>query len=161
MVEGLRPSRRRSTSAKIAQSGREPANGGGNARGRLMQRSEFVTVPSFSPPALAGNTTCANRAVSVAALIPLTTLNAQPLMAAATRSAFGIDTAGLVWMIQIVVIRPSACALNMSTALSLGACAIIRPPPPTRRAGADQPNRRSLCGFCRRDALIQDRVTPC
>ncbi len=43
----------------------------------------------------------------------------------ATRSASGIETTGLVWMIQIALILPAATARNMSTAFSPGFCAML------------------------------------
>ncbi len=49
------------TSAIIHQSGRASPGGGRNARCREMQRSELVTVPSFSPHAAAGRTISAKR----------------------------------------------------------------------------------------------------
>ena len=83
-----------------------------------MQRSELVTVPSFSPHAVAGSNTCASRAVSVRAVTSETTTKSQPAMASRTASASGIETAGLVWMIHSALIRPSPTARNMSTAFS-------------------------------------------
>ena len=49
-----------------------------------MQRSELVTVPSFSPHAAAGSNTCARAVVSVAATQSDTTTNSQRLKAART-----------------------------------------------------------------------------
>ena len=59
-----RRTRRRSpsacaTSATIHQSGLASPGSGRNARWREMRRSELVTVPSFSPQAAAGSSTCA------------------------------------------------------------------------------------------------------
>ena len=55
----------------------------------------------------------------------LTTTKSQPAIAARTAPASGIDTAGLVQMIQIALIRPSATARNMSTAFSPGRSAMV------------------------------------
>ena len=56
---------RRATSLSIHQSGLASPGAGRNARWREMQRSELVTVPSFSPQAAAGRTTSAKHVVSV------------------------------------------------------------------------------------------------
>ena len=112
--------RREATSHRICQSCRAPTGAGRNARWRLMQRSELVTVPSFSPQVVAGRTTSARRAVSVAAVMSETTTKSQASIAARTASASGMVAAGLVWMIQSALIRPSPAARNMSIALSPG-----------------------------------------
>ena len=88
-------------------------------------RSELVTVPSFSPQPAAGRSTCARRAVSVAAHISLTATKSHLAMALATRSASGMETAGLVCRIHSALIRPSSTARNMSTAFSPGFSAIV------------------------------------
>ena len=65
--EGLAKPMRRATSAMIHQSGRASPGSGRNARWREMRRSELVTVPSFSPQAAAGSSTCGVADVSVSA----------------------------------------------------------------------------------------------
>ncbi|MNE33277.1 hypothetical protein D3C80_1269340 [compost metagenome] len=52
-------------SAIIHQSGFASPGAGKNARWREIRRSEFVTVPFFSPQPSAGNRICAKRLVSV------------------------------------------------------------------------------------------------
>ena len=108
----------------ICQSCRAAPAGARKGRWRLIRRSELVTVPSFSPQPVAGRRTWARRVVSVSAIMSETTTKSQPLIAAATRSASGIETAGLVQMIQSALIRPSATAWNISTAFSPGLAAI-------------------------------------
>src|SRR5579871_564207 len=56
---------RLATWASIHQSGRASPGAGRKARWREIQRSEFVTVPSFSPQDAAGRITSANTVVSV------------------------------------------------------------------------------------------------
>ena len=56
----------------------------------------------------------------VRAVTSCATTKGQARNAAATASASGIETTGLVWMIQIALIRPQATARNMSTACSPG-----------------------------------------
>ena len=84
-----------------------------------MRRSEFVTVPSFSPQPAAGSTTCASAEVSVGQQSDTTT-NGQAANAARTLSARGMLAAGLVATIQIALTRPSSTASNNSTAFSPG-----------------------------------------
>ncbi|MCY1304557.1 hypothetical protein D9M70_543160 [compost metagenome] len=62
--------------------------------------------------------------VSVSWSTSETTTKGQALSAASTASASGMETTGLVAMIQIALIRPSATARNMSTAFSPGLVAI-------------------------------------
>src|SRR3954470_17032092 len=87
------------TSARIHQSGFASPGSGRKARWREMRRSEFVTVPSFSPQAAAGNSTCAPRAiVSVAITFSETTRRSSWRSASRAPSASGSDTAGFVAM---------------------------------------------------------------
>ena len=68
--------RRRPTSASTAQSGRASPGALRKRRWREMRRSEFVTVPSFSPQARAGSRTVRRpvaRAVSESAITSETT----------------------------------------------------------------------------------------
>ena len=97
-----------------------------------MRRSELVTVPSFSPQPVAGSSTWASRVVSVCAMMSETTTKGQAAIAAATRPASGMVTAGFVQMIQSALIRPSSTARNMSTAFRPGRSAMT---------GADQKPR--------------------
>ena len=120
---------RRATPATAHQSGRASPAGGRNARCRLIIRSLFVTVPHFSPQARAGSRTWARSAVSLSATASDTTTRSHPASARRTRPASGIDTAGLVAMIQIALTRPSSTARNRSTAFSPG---------PAARFGAPQ-----------------------
>ena len=115
---------RTATSARIRQSSRACPGAGRSARWRLMRRSELVTLPSFSPQPVAGSSTSANRVVSVSAIISLTTTKSQAAIARDTRSASGIDTAGLVQMIHSALMRPSSTARNISTAFRPGLSAI-------------------------------------
>ena len=80
---------RRATSAICHQSGRASPGGGRNGRWREMQRSELVTVPSFSPQAAEGSSTCASAVVSVCRSTSDTTTNGQARSASRTRSASG------------------------------------------------------------------------
>ena len=57
-----------------------------------MRRSEFVTVPSFSPQAAAGSFTCAKRSVSVSAMTSETTTKGQ--LASASRDAARVGERG-------------------------------------------------------------------
>ena len=123
---------RRATSAIIHQSGRASPGGARKARCREMQRSELVTVPSFSPHAAAGRTMSAKHVVSVGQQ-SLTTTNGHAPSAARTRPARGMLTAGLVLRIHSALTVPSSTASNSSTALSPGRVAM---------RGADQ-NRRT------------------
>ena len=110
---------RRATSVNIHQSGRASPGGARKARCREIQRSELVTVPSFSPQAAAGSTTSAKHVVSVGQQ-SLTTTNGQAPSAARTRSARGMLAAGLVLRIHSALILPSSTASNRSTALRPG-----------------------------------------
>jgi hypothetical protein len=111
---------RRATSASCHQSARASPGPSRNGRWREMRRSEFVTVPLFSPQPSDGRSTSAWRAVSVSFRMSETTTKGQALIAASTASASGIETTGLVAMIHSALMRPSATALNMSTALRPG-----------------------------------------
>ena len=96
---------------------RAPRPGAGrNGRCREMVRSEFVTVPSFSPQASAGSSTCASAAVSVFAITSDTTTSSQLRSACFTLSASGRLTTGLVAMIHTALMRPSWMRSNISTA---------------------------------------------
>ena len=108
---------RRATSQTIRQSGRAEPGAGRNGRCREIRRSELVTVPSFSPHAVAGSSTWAWRVVSVCRMQSDTTTRSQS-SAARARSASGRLTSGLVDMIQTALMRRSAIASNISTALS-------------------------------------------
>ena len=111
---------RRPTSATCHQSGRACPGAVRTARWREIVRSEFVTVPSFSAQAVAGSSTSASLAVSVAAVTSETTVKAQVRIASRTASASGMVAAGFVCMIQSARMRPSATARNMSTAFRPG-----------------------------------------
>ena len=105
------------TSEIIFQSALLSPATGRKLRCREIIRSEFVTVPSFSPHAAAGRSTWASRAVSVSRMASLTTTKGHCFKAARTASASGMLTTGLVATIQIALMRPSATASNISTAL--------------------------------------------
>ena len=90
-----------------------------------MQRSELVTVPSFSPQPRAGSSTCANAVVSVFSITSETITNSQRDSARLTLSASGRLTTGLVAMIQTALMRPWSIASNRSTAFRPGWSAII------------------------------------
>ena len=92
----------------------------GSCRCREMRRSEFVTVPDFSPHAAAGSSTCAQRVVSVSRTQSETTTSSQRSSARRTRSASGMLTTGFVDMIQMALTSPRSTASNMSTALRPG-----------------------------------------
>ena len=98
-----------------------------------MRRSEFVTVPSFSPQAWPGRSTAlglrAAREVSEAVETSETTSRSSRPSAARTPSASGIETAGLVPMIHSARISPARTASNSATALWPG---------PATRWGAPQ-----------------------
>ena len=117
--------RRRPTCASAHQSGRAAPGAGRKARWREMRRSEFVTVPDFSPQPAAGSSTSASRAVSVRPVTSETTTKGQAASAAATASASGMLAAGLVARIQSALILPSAAARNMSTAFRPGRAAMV------------------------------------
>src|SRR5947209_7158641 len=91
---------RQATSANIHQSGRPAPGAERNARWREMQRSEFVTVPSFSAQVAAGKTMSARALVSVAHASETTT-NGQVSRARRIEFASGMLAAGLVAAIQI------------------------------------------------------------
>ena len=110
---------RRATSLTIHQSGFASPGAGRKARWREMRRSEFVTVPSFSPQPQAGSRTCAPREMlSVETTFSETTRRSSCPSAARAASASGRDTAGLVAMIQSALTPPSAILRNSATALS-------------------------------------------
>ena len=75
-------------------------------------------MPSFSPHAVAGSSTWAWRVVSVCRMQSDTTTRSQASSAARARSTSGRLTSGLVDMIQTALMRRSAIASNISTALS-------------------------------------------
>ena len=104
----------------MRQSGRASPGAGRKARWRLIRRSEFVTVPDFSPHPAAGNSTSASFAVSVSANMSDTATKGVALIASRTASASGIETAGLVDMTQRALISPRAQARNRSTAFRPG-----------------------------------------
>ena len=114
----------RATSRMIRQSARASPGVGSTARCRERRRSEFVTVPDFSPQARAGRATSASFTVSVNASTSEITTRGHAARASRTRSASGIDTTGLVPMIQMALIRPSATASNISTAFKPGLSAM-------------------------------------
>src|SRR3954468_23908355 len=102
------------TSATIRQSARAWPGAGNSARWREMRRSELVTVPSFSPQARAGSLTWAKARVSLAAEQSETTTKGQEVKEFRTLAVWGRLTAGLVAMIQMALMRPSATASNIS-----------------------------------------------
>ncbi|MNZ99162.1 hypothetical protein D3C78_1184750 [compost metagenome] len=112
------------TSAICHQSALASPGASRKPRWREMRRSELVTVPSFSPQPSDGRRISAWRAVSVLAMTSETTTKGQALMAASTAPASGMETTGLVAMIHSALMRPSATALNISTALRPGFCAM-------------------------------------
>ncbi len=116
-----RAPRRWATCATIHQSGRASPGAGRKARWRLMTRSLFVTVPSFSPQASAGRRTCAKRAVSDLRETSLATRKGAAASAARTASPSGSETAGLVATTHSAPISPRPSARNISTALRPGA----------------------------------------
>ena len=82
-----------------------------------MRRSEFVTVPSFSPQAAAGSRIARRKSmVSFERMTSDTTNRSSPRIASRTRSARGSDTAGLVAMTQSALMSPAAIASNIATA---------------------------------------------
>ncbi len=85
-----------------------------------MRRSEFVTVPDFSPHVAAGSSTWAQRVVSVSRTQSETTTSSARASARRTRSASGMLTTGFVDMIQTALTSPRSTASNRSTALSPG-----------------------------------------
>ena len=99
------PRRRRSTSRAALR--RAAA---GRRAGARCVRSELVTVPSFSPQASAGSSTCAKRSVSVLRMQSETTTSSQAAAPRWTRSASGRLTTGLVAMIHTALMRPSCDA---------------------------------------------------
>ena len=109
----------------IFQSGRASAGAGRKARWREMRRSELVTVPSFSPQPVAGSRTSAKALVSVFSMMSDVTTKGTFAIAAATPSASGNDTAGLVEITHSALICPSAQASNRSTAFSPGLVQIV------------------------------------
>ena len=111
---------RRPISVAMRQSGSAFPGGGTAARTREMRRSEFVTVPSFSPQVAAGSSTSAKATVSVSAKASCTTTSSACRSAWRTASMRGRECAGLVQAIQTALTLPSAKASNMSTAARPG-----------------------------------------
>ena len=129
----------------IHQSGFASPGSGRKARWREMRRSEFVTVPSFSPQAAAGNSTCAPRAiVSVAITFSETTRRSSWRSASRAPSASGSDTAGFVAMIHSALTRPAAIASNSATALRPSRSA-IRGAPQKRRTRSISSGEKPIC----------------
>src|SRR5687767_8642246 len=116
---------RLATSQMIHQSGFASPGARAKARWRDIRRSELVTVPSFSPQPAAGRHTSAPASVSVADEVSETTTNGHSRSALLTTSASGMESTGLVAMIQIALMRSLATARNMSTALRPGLVAIL------------------------------------
>src|ERR1700712_1325611 len=85
-----------------------------------MRRSEFVTVPSFSPQPSAGSKTCANAFVSVRSMMSELTTSSHRASARFACSPSGRLTTGFVPMIQTALMRPASTALKRSTAFSPG-----------------------------------------
>ena len=98
----------------IHQSGLASPGGSRKARCREMRRSELVTVPSFSPHAAAGSSTCGAGADGVGRPLrrPTRRRGRERRSALRTASARGRLTAGLVPMTQSALMRPSATASN-------------------------------------------------
>ena len=90
----------------MTQSWRVSPGAGMAARTRVMRRSEFVTVPSFSPQVVAGSSRSAYAAVSVWAKASCSTTNSARARACLTSVASGIDCAGLVQAIHTALISP-------------------------------------------------------
>ena len=111
---------RRATSHSTSQSARASPGAGKNARWREMRRSEFVTVPSFSPQPSAGSSTSACAFVSDCALMSDTTTSSHLSSARRTWSASGMLTSGLVAMIHTALTLPASIAWNRSTAFRPG-----------------------------------------
>ena len=109
---------RRATSDTIHQSGLASPGSGRKARWREMRRSELVTVPSFSPQAAAGSSTCAPAfTVSFERTFSDTTNSSSLPSASRTAPARGSDTAGLVAITHSALISPRSIASNICTAL--------------------------------------------
>ncbi len=118
LVEAMEPMRR-ATSAMCSQSGFASPARDRKARWREMRRSELVTVPSFSPQAAAGSSTCAPASVvSVEVRASETTKRSSFLSAARMASARGSVTAGLVCITHSALISPRSIASNICTAFS-------------------------------------------
>ena len=113
------------TSQMIHQSGLASPGSGRNARWREMRRSEFVTVPSFSPHA-GGRQQHVREGVRIGALRRNPTRRPARNAAALrfTLSASGRLTTGLVAMIHTALIAPSWIASNRSTAFRPGRSAM-------------------------------------
>ena len=83
-----------------------------------MRRSELVTVPSFSPQAAAGSSTCgAAETVSLVSTFSETTNSSSFFSASRMAPARGSDTAGLVAITHSALISPRSIASNICTAL--------------------------------------------
>ena len=119
---------RRATSATIHQSGRASPGSGRNARWREMRRSELVTVPSFSPQAAAGSSTCGAASMRVVARARCRTRRTARASCSASRiaAARGSDTAGLVAITHSALISPRSIASNICTALRPSRSAMSR-----------------------------------
>ena len=114
------------TRAMCSQSALVSPGAGKNERWRDMRRSEFVTVPFFSPQTVAGSSTCAPAmVVSVCDTASDTTKRSSFLSAARMASARGNVTAGLVCMTQSALISPRSIASNIWIALRPSLCAMF------------------------------------
>ena len=103
-------SSKRPKSTTMRQSWRAWPGGGTAARTRVMRRSLLVTVPSFSPQVVAGNSKSAKAVVLVSAKASCTTTNSARCKARRTVVWSGMDCAGLVQAIHRALISPSAAA---------------------------------------------------
>ena len=107
----------------IHQSGCASPGTGRKLRCREMRRSEFVTVPDFSPHVAAGSSTCAQRVVSVSRTQSETTTSSQRSSARRTRSASGMLTTGFVDMIQMALIVAALDGVEQVDGLEARPCA--------------------------------------
>ncbi|CAB3632166.1 hypothetical protein LMG26685_00719 [Achromobacter mucicolens] len=124
----MRAASRTATDCASRQSGCASPGGAIAARTRLTRRSELVTVPDFSGQVAAGNTRSAWASVSVPAYASCTITNSARANAARTRAWSGSDCAGLVAAIHRTLMRPSATASNISSAVAPGASGRLSTP---------------------------------
>ena len=95
---------------------------------KVIRLSELVKTESFSAQAAAGSTTSAYLTVSERLEISWTTTNLAFCKPFSTIFKSGKLTIGLVVIIQIAFIRPSARAWNISVAVKPGLSEIFVPP---------------------------------
>jgi hypothetical protein len=129
----------------IHQSGFASPGSGRKRRWREMRRSEFVTVPSFSPQATAGSRMCAPAfTLSFDSTFSETTNSSSRCSAARTAPARGSDTAGFVAITHNALISPRAIASNIGTALRPSRVAMFGASQ-KRRKRSISPGEKSMC----------------